>query len=67
LKRLTGGVSGQRVTVLFDTFVRVNNSTIFLTDELDLVGTANKVFNPRDILELIYDGSLWYEVSRSEN
>jgi hypothetical protein len=67
LKRLTGGISGQRVTILFDTLVRVNNSTSFLTDELDLVGTTNKTFNARDILELIYDGSLWYEISRSEN
>jgi|LakMenE01Jun11ns_1017448.scaffolds.fasta_scaffold9958915_12 hypothetical protein len=67
LKRLTGGISGQRVIILFDTLVRVKNSTSFLTDELDLAGTTNKTFNARDILELIYDGSLWYEISRSEN
>lgn len=67
LKRLTGGISGQRVTILFDTWVRVNNSTSFLTDEIDLAGTTNKTFNARDILELIYDGSLWYEIGRSEN
>jgi hypothetical protein len=67
LKRLTGGISGQRVTILFDTLVRVNNSTSFLTDEIDLAGTTNKTFNARDIIELIYDGSLWYEISRSEN
>jgi hypothetical protein len=67
LKRLTGGITGQRVTILFDTSVRVNNSTTFTLDELDLAGTTNKTFNTKDVLELIYDGSLWYEVSRSEN
>lgn len=67
LKRLTGGIPGQRVTILFDTSVRVNNSTAFAIDELDLAGTTNKTFNTKDVLELIYDGSLWYEVSRSEN
>jgi hypothetical protein len=67
LRRLTGGIPGQRVTILFDTSVRVNNSTAFAIDELDLAGTTNKTFNTRDVLELIYDGSLWHEVSRSEN
>jgi hypothetical protein len=67
LKRLTGGIPGQRVTILFDTSVRINNSTAFAIDELDLAGTTNKTFNTKDVLELIYDGSLWYEVSRSEN
>jgi hypothetical protein len=67
LKRLTGGIAGQRVTILFDTSVRVNNSTAFAIDELDLAGTTNKTFNTKDVLELIYDGTLWYEVSRSEN
>ncbi|MFM7457512.1 MAG: hypothetical protein ACKO3R_02455 [bacterium] len=67
LKRLTGGIIGQRVTILFDTSVRVNNSTTFAIDELDLAGTTNKTFNTKDVLELIYDGNLWYEVSRSEN
>jgi hypothetical protein len=67
LKRLTGGIAGQRVTILFDTSVRVNNTTAFAIDELDLAGTANKTFNTKDVLELIYDGSLWYEISRSEN
>ncbi|MFZ4084957.1 MAG: collagen-like triple helix repeat-containing protein [Vampirovibrionia bacterium] len=67
LRRLTGGIPGQRVTILFDTSVRVNNSTAFAIDELDLAGTTNKTFNTKDVLELIYDGSLWHEVSRSEN
>ena len=67
LKRLTGGIAGQRVIILFDTSVRVNNSTAFAVDELDLAGTTNKTFNTKDVLELIYDGSLWHEISRSEN
>ena len=67
LKRLTGGIPGQRVTILFNTSVRVNNSTTFAVDELDLAGTTNKTFNTKDVLELIYDGSLWHEISRSEN
>ena len=67
IKRLTGGIPGQRVTILFNTSVRVNNSTAFAVDELDLAGTTNKTFNTKDVLELIYDGSLWHEISRSEN
>lgn len=67
LRTISGGVVGQRLTILFDTFVRVNNSTSFVLNEIDLVGSSSKTFNARDILELIYDGNLWYETGRSEN
>jgi hypothetical protein len=67
LRTISGGVLGQRLTILFDTFVRVNNSTSFVLNEIDLVGASSKTFNARDILELIYDGNLWYETGRSEN
>ena len=62
LDTLTGGVDGQRVTIVFVT--ATNNVLDGGTLALDGNFTA---FAAGSTLELIYDGSVWHEISRSSN
>lgn len=57
------GVEGQEITILFTTA----NTTIVDGANLHLSGGANFVGSADDILVLFYDGTSWYEVSRSVN
>lgn len=69
LRYLTGGISGQHLTVLFDGTTRVLNTNTYLTNEIDLAGNGNSAisFAIRTVVELIYDGSFWHETNRSVN
>lgn len=57
------GISGQKITVLFTTA----NTTIVDGANLHLSGGANFVGSADDVLELVYNGTSWFEVSRSVN
>ena len=63
---ITGGITGQQVTLLFvDSLVTVTDNNAHAADSVDL----SAAFTGADdtTLEIIYDGTSWYEVSRSVN
>lgn len=57
------GQVGQEIVILFTTA----NTTIVDGANLHLSGGANFVSTADDVLVLIFDGTSWYEVSRSVN
>ena len=66
ISTITGGMAGQKVTLLFvDTNVTITDTAAHTTDTVDL----SAAFTSADdtILQLIYDGTSWYETSRSVN
>jgi len=58
------GVPGKEITIIFSGLSEVtiqNNSNVHLQSGSDFVATLN------DTLKLVYDGSAWFETSRSVN
>jgi len=66
---ITGGFRGMRLTLLFvDANVTITDTDAHTADTIDLAGTATNLTSADDtILDLIHDGTSWYEVSRSVN
>lgn len=72
---ISGATAGQALTLLFNTqAVVINNETVTANNinlsEFDPLGIpyrANYLFNVGDTLKLIFDGTSWYELSRSHN
>ena len=67
LQGFTGGQPGQRLTIIF-----VGNPTLVrnranVANRLILAHSGDQRFFNGDTLELIFDGSLWFEISRSDN
>jgi hypothetical protein len=58
-----GAQVGQQITIVFTD----GNTTIVDGANLHLAGGANFVGSADDILVLLWDGTHWYEVSRSVN
>jgi hypothetical protein len=70
LSLITGGRTGQYLTILFDdTITVVDDDVATAANALDIVdvGNNNETFGAGDILTLIFDGTAWHEVSRSVN
>lgn len=57
------GVKGQEITIIFTT----NNTTITDSASIQLNGGVDFTGTTNDVLRLIYDGTTWFEVSRSVN
>ena len=66
---ITGGVAGQELTIIFTTAIAVtDDDTTTATDAINLVGTATNFTSAAgDVLQLIYTGAHWREISRSVN
>jgi hypothetical protein len=63
---ITGGYAGQELTLLFvDALVTITDDNAHTADSVDL----SAAFTSADdtVLKLVYDGTSWYEVSRSVN
>ena len=63
---ITGGIEGLELTLLFeDALVTITDTAGHTADTVDL----SAAFTSADdtILKLVYDGTSWYEVSRSVN
>lgn len=63
---ITGGVAGQHVTLLFvDGLVTITDTAAHTANTVDL----SAAFTSADdtVLQLFFDGTSWYEVSRSTN
>lgn len=59
----TNGISGQELTIIFTTA----NATIKNGATIALFGAADFVSSANDVLTLVYNGTVWYEKSRSVN
>jgi len=66
LAALTGAVAGQKVLIIFDATVVIDDNDNHAANSLDIDGTTT-VFGSDTSLELVYDGISWYETSRSTN
>jgi hypothetical protein len=62
ISTITGGTSGQRLTLLF---MNANTTVADNTGNLRLAGTFAPTID--DVLELMYYGGHWVEVGRSAN
>ena len=63
---ITGGVTGQLLTLLFvDTDVTISNNDAHTADTIDL--SAAFISADDTTLSLLYNGTSWYEISRSVN
>ncbi len=69
IAKLTGGVAGQIVTLVF----KVNNISVRdkvnsgAVDSINIAGTGVQIFNAGDVLRLLYIDSKWVEIARSLN
>jgi len=61
--------AGSEVTLIFDASVTVKNNTAGggSTAVMRLGGAADFAATARDVLKLVYDGTEWFEVTRSAN
>ncbi len=65
---LQDGSAGQRLTLVSITNRTIQNQTTHPTDaKIFLAGNANFAMTPTDTLELICNGTDWYEIARSVN
>ena len=63
---ITGGIDGQHLTLIFvDALVTITDDNTHAAESVDL----SAAFTSADdtVLNLVYDGTSWYEVSRSVN
>jgi len=68
IARILGGREGQILTLEFtDANVTITEDASANADTVNLSGIANFVSTANDILQLIYNGTSWKEVSRSAN
>jgi hypothetical protein len=61
----TGWTAGSRVTLQFDSTPTVKHATAGTGAQLALAGAADFVASAGDTLSLIYDGTVWREISRA--
>ncbi len=68
---ITGGTAGQSLTIVAGALstgtIDLTDSATCTADALRLDGTATAVLADGDLIELIYVGGCWNEVSRSQN
>ena len=68
LGTITGASIGVYTFIFVDAFVTITDTDIAASNTIDLVGTATNLTSADDTtLQLVYDGTSWYEVSRSVN
>ncbi len=68
IAKLTGGVAGQFVTLVFKTSISVRDKVSGgVADSINIAGTGVQVFNTGDVLRLLYVDSKWVELGRSVN
>jgi hypothetical protein len=68
LATITGGIAGQTLIIIcVDGFVTFVNDDGHGANTIDLVGAGNLVSADDTTLSLVFDGTSWYETSRSVN
>lgn len=65
---VTGAPAGQEITIIFtDANITVVNDDAHTANQVDLLGGVNLVSADDTVLKLVFNGTSWYEVSRSVN
>jgi hypothetical protein len=65
---ITGGTAGQTLLLEFvDALVTITDTAGHAANTIDLVGAVDLVSADDTMLLLVFDGTSWYEVSRSVN
>lgn len=66
---ITGGVAGEVLTLIFvDANVTITDTNAHTANTVDLAGDGVDLTSADDtVLQLMFDGTSWYEVSRSVN
>ncbi len=68
ISTINGGTDGQRITIIFrDGLVTMVDTAAPAAGTLSLSGGGNWNPNAQDTLELVFDGTSWYEMTRSAN
>ena len=68
LDTITGAEAGQKIVIIFQTGITVTDNDSASLNTINLEGTSTDFSADQyDTLELIYDGTSWYEISRSVN
>ncbi len=68
LNTITGAEEGQKIVIIFQGTITVTDNDSATLNTINLQGSAtNFVAGQYDTLQLIYDGTSWYEISRSVN
>lgn len=68
LATLTGGVVGTYTLIFVDALVTITDTDAHTANTIDLVGTATNLTSADDlVLQVVFDGTSFYEVSRSAN
>ena len=63
---ITGGIDGQLLTLIFvDALITITDTDSHTANTVDLAGTATNFTSADDtVLQLVFDGTSWYEVSQ---
>lgn len=64
---LTGAVAGQVVTIIFAEAVDVTDNETGAADTINVDSNLGLQFSANDSLQLIYNGTSWYEIGRAHN
>jgi len=66
---ITGAHSGELLTLIFvDALVTITDTDAHTANTVDLAGTATNLTSADDTtLQLVFNGTSWYETSRSVN
>ncbi len=65
LNTITGGVLGQKLTIVFNGTVRLVDNNSGTANTMNIVSTT--FFTADNTVELIYNGTYWVELGRSQN
>jgi len=65
---ITGGIDGQELTLIFvDGLVTITDTAGGAANTIDLAGAIDFVSADDSVLKLVFDGTSWFEISRSVN
>lgn len=68
LNTINGAEEGQKIVIIFQDTITVTDNDSATLNTINLQGsTTNFAAGQYDTLQLIYDGTSWYEISRSVN
>ena len=67
LDTLTGAVTGQRLTILFVNDARITDTEGGAANTINISDVYSNSFSAGDTIELIFNGSSWFELARSSN
>lgn len=67
LDTLTGAITGQRLTILFINDARITDTEGGAANTINISDIYSNAFVTGDTVELLFNGSSWFELARSKN